>query len=66
MVLPKKLNDEINDFLSKESITRSDLVHEAVSDYIYLKRLRKLRNKMLIHSKDNNVFTDEDVFGLVS
>ena len=64
--LPENLSEEVNDFLSRENITRSDLMREAVSDYIYFRKLKKLRDKMLIHSKGKNVFTDEDVFNLVS
>ena len=55
--LPEHLNNEINDFLNQENINRSDFIREAINDYIYYKKLKKLRDKMLIHAEKNNIFT---------
>ncbi len=64
--LPEHMSNEINNFLNQENITRSEFIREAINDYIYHKKLKKLRDKMLIHAQKNNIFTDEDVFNVVS
>jgi len=64
--LTKALSNEVDSFINEENMNRSELIREAVTDYIYFKKLKKLRNRMLMHSKKSNIFTDEDVFDLLS
>ena len=62
----KALKAEIDKFIIEDGNTRSDFIREAIKDYIYFRKLRKLRDKMLLKARKNNVFTDDDVFNLVS
>jgi len=64
--LPENLNKEMNQYMKEEKITRSDLVREAIFDYIYFKKLKHLRDKMIIKSQKSGIYTDEDVFELIS
>jgi len=52
--------------MKEEGITRSDVIRESLKDYIYFRKLKKLRNKMIIKAQKNGIFTDQDVFDTVS
>ncbi len=64
--LPEKTALEMDKFIKEEGNTRSHFIREAIQDYIYFRKLRKLRDKMTLKAQKNKIFTDEDVFKLVS
>jgi metal-responsive CopG/Arc/MetJ family transcriptional regulator len=64
--LPNKIKKEIDQITKEDGITRSDLIRESLNDYLYFRKLNKLRNKMIFKAQSNNIFTDDDVFNKVS
>ncbi len=64
--LPDKMKKEIDQLTKEEWITRSDLIRESLNDYLYFRKLNKLRNKLIIKALSNKVFTEDDVFNRVS
>jgi metal-responsive CopG/Arc/MetJ family transcriptional regulator len=64
--LPKDLKAEIDRFTRSEGISRSDLVREAVRDYLFSRRLRALRQEIMPYAEAQGVYTDDDVFREVS
>jgi metal-responsive CopG/Arc/MetJ family transcriptional regulator len=64
--LPAELKAELDRAIATEGISRSDLVREALRDYLFARRFRALRAEMLPYAEAQGVFTDEDVFRLVS
>ncbi len=64
--LPDKMKKEIDQLTKEEGITRSDLIRESLNDYLYFRKLNKLRNKLIIKALSNKVFTEDDVFNRVS
>ncbi len=64
--LPEKIKKEVDSLKKEDGVTRSDIVRESLKDYIYFRKLNKLRNKMVIKAQKRGVFTDQDVFDIVS
>ena len=64
--LPKDLNAEITKVIREEGLSRSDLVREALSDYIYFRKLKRLRDRMIVKARARGIYSENDVFRLVS
>ena len=64
--LPEDVKTELDRFTERRGITRSDAVREALSDYLFIQKLRDLRRRLMPEAEAQGVFTDEDVFRLVS
>lgn len=64
--LPEDLKEEIDRFSRSEGISRSDLVREAVREYLFTRRLRALRQRLMPYAEAQGIFTDEDVFREIS
>ena len=64
--LPEKLKNEVDVLVKEDGINRSDLIRESLKDYIYFRKLRKLRDKMIIKAQKNGIFTNQDVYDRVS
>jgi len=64
--LPAGLKDELDQATAAEGISRSDLVRDALRSYLLARRFRALRAAMVPYAEAQGVFTDEDVFRLVS
>jgi hypothetical protein len=61
--LSKKIKNEI---AKEDGITRNDVIRESLNNYLYFRKLNKLRNKMILKAQTNNIFTDDDIFNKVS
>jgi predicted transcriptional regulator len=61
--LPDDTKDALNSAASEEGLSESALIEKAVLDYLFIRRFRSLRERMI--SQDKNL-TDQDVFNLVS
>lgn len=64
--LPEDLKTALDEAVSEEGKTRSDLVREALQDYLFVRRFRRLRQELMPYGESKGVYTDEDVFKLVS
>ena len=64
--LSEELRTELDRFAETRGVTRSDVVREAVADYLFNQRLRALRARLMPYAEAQGVFTDEDVFRTVS
>lgn len=61
--LPDDARSALDSAALEEGVSESALIEKAVSDYLFLRRFRTLREKMVSEGKS---LTDEDVFNLVS
>jgi metal-responsive CopG/Arc/MetJ family transcriptional regulator len=50
----------------KERVERSDLVREALRRYLWLKELHGVRRRLIPQARRQGIYTDEDVFRIVS
>jgi predicted transcriptional regulator len=64
--LPADLKEQLDEAAEAESLSRSDVVRQALSDYLFVRRFRALRARMMSRAQAQGIFTDEDVFGRVS
>ncbi|MDO8445979.1 MAG: ribbon-helix-helix domain-containing protein [Deltaproteobacteria bacterium] len=64
--LPKKLQKELNIVTKIEKTSKSEVVREAVSRYLAVKRFQQLRKQVLPFAESEGLLTDEDVFKAIS
>ena len=64
--LPEDVRAELDRYSREEGVTRSDVVRESVRDYLYVRRFRALRERVVPVAAQRGVFTDQDVFDRVS
>lgn len=64
--LPKKLQKELNAVTKTEKTSKSEVVREAVSRYLAVKRFHQLRKQVLPFAEAEGLLTDEDVFKAIS
>jgi len=64
--LPEKIKLELDRTAEADGVSRSDLVRESLSDYLFVRKFRALRKTMVPKAAQNGVYTDQDVFDRVS
>lgn len=64
--LPETMSSDLKRMAEEEGLTKSQIVRNALQDYIFIKKFRALRNKMVAKAQAQGVFTDEDVFEKIS
>lgn len=64
--LPEDLKEDLDTFIRSEGITRSDVVREAVREYLFARRVRALRQRLMPYAEAQGIYTDEDVFREIS
>jgi metal-responsive CopG/Arc/MetJ family transcriptional regulator len=64
--LPDELKGQLDEAAQEEGLSRSDVVRQALSDYLFIRRFRRLRARMVSRAQVQGVFSDEDVFEQVS
>ena len=61
--LPDETKTALDDAANEEGLSENALVEKALSDYLFIRRFRNLRERLMSQGKDLN---DQDVFDLVS
>lgn len=64
--LPEEIKSALDSLSETENRSRSEVVREALRDYIFVRRFRRLRSRMIPLAEEKGIFTDEDVFEQVS
>lgn len=64
--LPEEIKNELDEAVREEGLSRSDLVRQALRDFLFLRRFRTLRARMMSQAQTQGIFTDEDVFEHIS
>ncbi len=64
--IPEDLKEALDKVSEEEGVSRSDLVRESLRDYLFVRRFRTLRARLMARARTKGVFTDEDVFDRVS
>jgi hypothetical protein len=62
--LPDQIKMDLAEASREEGVSPNDLVTAALKDYLFLRKFRRLREKMM--SQNPKAITDEDVFENVS
>ena len=61
--LPDETRTALDDAANEEGLSENALVEKALSDYLFIRRFRSLRERLMSQGKD---LADQDVFDLVS
>lgn len=64
--LPESIQKELNIIVKAEGISKSDIIRDAITRYLALKRFQMLRKKVLPFAEAKGLLTDEDVFKAIS
>jgi metal-responsive CopG/Arc/MetJ family transcriptional regulator len=66
ITLPGDLKEELDRVTEAEGVSQNELVREAVREYLFIRRLRSLRRRLMPYAEAQGVLTDEDVFREIS
>jgi metal-responsive CopG/Arc/MetJ family transcriptional regulator len=64
--LPQAIRRELDKVAKEEGVSRSDVLRQSLEDFLFVRRFRQLRQRMMAAAQAQGIFTDEDVFNRVS
>ena len=64
--LPEELRAELDRLTQVDGSSRSDVVREALREYLFTRRFRALRQELMPYAEAQGIYTDEDVFRALS
>jgi metal-responsive CopG/Arc/MetJ family transcriptional regulator len=64
--LPRAISKELDALVKRTGKTRSEVVRDAVRRQLSLERFRALRERLVPKAQARGLYTDEDVFKIVS
>ncbi|NIR52489.1 CopG family transcriptional regulator [candidate division KSB1 bacterium] len=64
--LPEKINSDLQKIAKDEGLSKSQIIRNALQDYLYIRKFKALRNRMIAKAQAQKLFSDEDVFNKVS
>lgn len=64
--LPDETKEELDEYIESRGASRSEVVREAIREYLFVHRFRELRRKLIPYAEAQDLYTDEDVFREIS
>ncbi|MDI6762712.1 MAG: ribbon-helix-helix protein, CopG family [Thermodesulfobacteriota bacterium] len=64
--LPEKVASDLEDYAKKTGRTKSDIVKESISLYLWEARFRKIRIQLTVNAKKAGIVSEDDLFKAVS
>ena len=64
--LPKDMRKALDRVTKERGVSRSDVVREALRRTLFLEEFQALRERLIPLAQKQGIYTDEDVFKLVS
>ena len=64
--LPEKMQKELEIISKTEGKSKSEIIRDAISQYLAVKKFQQLRKKVLPFAEAEELLTDEDIFELIS
>ena len=64
--VPRELLARLDQASREEGVARSEIVRDSLRHSLFARNLRKLRGRMVPRARALGIFTDDDVFNLVS
>ena len=62
ITLPEETKLVLDDVRRKEGLSLSELVSEAIKEYLFFRRFRLLRERVIPKAQAQGIYTDQDVF----
>ena len=66
ITLPAEIKPALDDVTRREGISLNELIAEAIEEYLFFRRFRLLRERMIPKAQAQGIYTDQDVFDRVS
>ncbi len=66
LTLSEEMWSALDDLTRKEGLTPNELIREAIKEYLFYRRFRLLRDRMISKATEQGISTDQDVFDRVS
>lgn len=64
--LPQAVRRELDKIAKEDGLSRSEVLRQSLEDFLFVRRFRRLRLRMMAAAQAEGVYTDEDVFTKVS
>ena len=64
--LPEPMQHELDEIAKEEHVPKSDIIRDALSHYLAVRRFRRIRSQVLPFAEAQGLLTDEDIFREVS
>ena len=64
--LPQAVRRELDKVAKEEGVSRSDVLRQSLEDFLFVRRFRRLHQRMMAAAQAQGIYTDEDVFTRVS
>lgn len=64
--LPGEVRRELDRVAKAEGVSRSDLMRQSLEDFLFVRRFRQLRQRMMAAAQSQGIYTDQDVFDRTS
>lgn len=64
--IPKRMRKDLDAVTREEGLSRSEVVRESLRKYLLIRRFRAIRRKLVPYARKQGIYTDEDVFKIVS
>jgi len=62
IAVPEEIRLALDDETQREGISLSDLISKALKEYLFFRRFRLLRERMIPKAQAQGIYTDQDVF----
>jgi len=62
--LPEEVESALEEATREEGVSPNELVKNALADYLFIRKFKLLRERMMAESQET--YTDQDVFDLIS
>jgi metal-responsive CopG/Arc/MetJ family transcriptional regulator len=62
--LPEETKAALDAAIREEGVSQNELIGRALKDYLFIRRFRSLRERMIAQSSET--YTDQDVFDSIS
>jgi metal-responsive CopG/Arc/MetJ family transcriptional regulator len=64
--VPKSIKQRLDWIIEEKHLNRSEIIQEALRQYFARQEFRRLRQLMVPEAESRGIYTDEDVFRIVS
>ena len=64
--LTREIRAELDAFTRESGLSRDDVLHRALREFLIIRRFRTLRARMIPHARAQGIVSDEDVFEIES
>ncbi len=64
--LPSAIKRELDRIAAREGLSRSEVLRAPLEEYLFMRRFRTLRQRLMAAAQARGIYTDEDVFDRVS